>query len=298
MLYKSLSYRVFTNFNYLFIGIVALSCVIPLIHVIAISFSDGSLITVRDVGFIPLGFTWEPYKQFISSPSFLQSVENSVLRVLIGTLVNMTLVTVTAYPLSREHEELRGRNFFMWFLVFPMLFSGGLIPSYLWIRDLNLLNNFWVLLLPGAVPIFSVILMMNFFRGLPKALYEAAMIDGAGHITILFKIFIPLSLPSIATLSLFSIVSHWNAWFDALIYMNDISKWPLQTLMQSIISESQNISAMITKGQHVDPDLIRKLSQKNVSAAAIILSVVPILCVYPFLQKYFITGIVVGSVKE
>lgn len=292
------SYKVFACLNYAFLAVLAASCVVPLLHVLALSLSDASLLTVHNVGFIPRGFTAEPYRQFLQSASFLPSVGVSVCRVLLGTLVNMALVTLTAYPLSRETEELKGRNVFMWFLVFPLLFSGGLIPVYLWLRDLHLLNNFWVLILPGALPIFSAIMMMNFFRSLPKALYEAAMIDGAGHFAILYKVFIPLSLPSIATLSLFSIVGHWNAWFDALLYMNDVAKWPLQTLMQSLITQAQDISLLVSKGRQVDPELLRKVSQQNVSSAAIIVSVIPILCIYPFLQKYFIAGIVAGSVKE
>ena len=291
----SRGYRVFTVLNYGFLGLLALSCLYPLVHVLAVSFSDASILTVRDVGVIPLGFTTQPYQQLIIGPVFARALLVSVLRVLVGTVVNMGLTTLTAYPLARETSELRGRGVYMWFLVFPLLFSGGLIPTYLWLRQLHLLGRFWVLILPGAVPVFNVIMMMNFFRGLPKALYEAALVDGASHPRVLASIYVPLSKASIATLSLFCIVGHWNAWFDALVYINEPTRLPLQTVMQNLISQTRDLTKIVQQG---NIGALHKLSKKNVTDAAMIISIVPILLAYPFLQRHFISGVVIGSIKE
>ncbi len=289
------AYRTFSAFNYVFLAALALSCLYPLVHVLALSFSDASLLTVRDVGVVPLGFTTDPYRQLIVGPVFGRALVIAVLRVLIGTVVNMVLTTLTAYPLARETSELKGRGTYMWFLVFPLLFSGGLIPTYLWLRQLHLLGSFWVMILPGAVPVFNVIMMMNFFRGLPRGLHEAALVDGASHLRILASIYIPLSTASIATLSLFCIVGHWNAWFDALVYINEPTKLPLQTVMQNLISQTRDLTKIVQQG---NIGALRKLSKKNVTAAAMVISIIPILLAYPFLQRHFISGVVIGSIKE
>jgi putative aldouronate transport system permease protein len=291
----STSYRTFTVFNYAFLVVLALSCLYPLLHVLALSFSDASLLTVKDVGLIPLGFTLEPYKQLIVGPVFGKALFISVMRVVVGTAVNMAITTITAYPLAREASELKGRGPYMWFLVFPLLFSGGLIPTYLWLRDLGLLGRFWVMILPTAVPVFNVIMMMNFFRGLPKGITEAALVDGASHPRLLASIYIPLSKASIATLSLFCIVGHWNSWFDALVFINEPTKLPLQTVMQNLISQARDLTKTVQQG---NIGALRKLSKKNVTAAAMFLSIVPILAAYPFLQRHFISGVVIGSIKE
>lgn len=173
-----------------------------------------------------------------------------------------------------------------------MLFSGGLIPSYILIQKLGLINTLWALILPGAVAVWNLILMMNFFRNVPKELEEAAFIDGANHITTLFRIYLPVSMPAIATISLFTMVGQWNSWFDGLIYMNDAAKYPLATLMQTIIVQ-QDFSNM-----NVDATQLQNMSQRTVNAAQIFIGALPILLVYPFLQRFFVKGIVLGAVKE
>ena len=181
----------------------------------------------------------------------------------------------------------------MWVLVFCMLFNGGLVPNYLLIDGLGMMNTIWSLVLPTAIPIFNVIVLMNFFKGLPNEIEEAARIDGANPWTIMIKIFIPLAVPSIATVTLFSIVGHWNAWFDGMIYINESAKLPLQTYIQQLTVQIINVNNMT-------PDQIEKLSQvssRTFNAAKVFVTMVPILCVYPFLQKYFVTGLVMGSVK-
>ncbi len=296
MINKSAPAKVFNVFNLGFLTLLALSCVLPMVHVMAKSLSTASLMTVQKVGLIPLGFTTEAFEKLLIMPQLQSSVLISVLRVLIGTFINMAMVTLTAYPLSRESEELKGRNVIIWFLLVPTLFSSGLIPNYIWVRDLKLIDNFWVMILPGALPLFNAIMMMNFFRNIPRSLYEAALLDGAGHIKILTKVYIPLSMASFATISLFCIVGHWNAWFDAVIYINNINLMPLQAIMRGIISRTQDFARLL--GKAVSVEQLQYVSQENLTAAAIIITILPILASYPFLQKYFVTGVVMGSVKE
>lgn len=292
--YTSVSSRVFDIFNYIFIGMLTLSCILPIWHILAVSLSDKAASSANLVKLWPVGFHTMAYQRVLENAGFLHSFLVSVERVLAGTAINIILICITAYPLSREPEELKGRNTLMWVLIFPMLLSGGLIPAYLVVRDTGLLNSFWSLIIPGAVPVFSVIMMMNFFRSLPKSLYEAAMIDGAGHLTILFKIFIPISMASIATLSLFSMVGHWNDWFTGIIYLSDVGKWPLQSFLRQMLLPSFTTEQL----NYADIESFKYLSDRNFRAAQLFISIIPIMCVYPFLQKYFVVGIVLGSVKE
>ncbi|MBP2246860.1 ABC-type glycerol-3-phosphate transport system permease component [Paenibacillus xylanexedens] len=199
---------------------------------------------------------------------------------------------LTAFPLSKEDISFKGRSLYTWFFVFTILFSGGLIPSYILIQKLGLMNTIWALILPGALSVWNVILMMNFFRGLPKELEEAAYLDGAGHIKTLILVYVPLSLPAIATLSLFTMVYQWNSWFDGMIYMSDIKNYPLASLLQTIIVQ-QDLSKI-----NVDPSMLENISQRTVRAAQIFIGALPILMVYPFLQRFFVKGIVIGAVKE
>ncbi len=207
----------------------------------------------------------------------------------------MVLTTLTAYPLARESSELKGRTGYMWFLLFPMLFSGGLIPMYLWMRQLDLLNRFWVLVLPSAVPVFNVIMMMNFFRGLPGA--SARQRSSTGPAICAFSRTSTCRCRRRRSprfrFSASSII--WNAWFDALMFINEPTKLPLQTVMQNLIAQARDLLRVVQQGNAA---ALRKISKKNVSSAAMIVSIVPILLAYPFLQKHFISGVVIGSIKE
>ncbi|MOA08526.1 Inner membrane ABC transporter permease protein YcjP [compost metagenome] len=173
-----------------------------------------------------------------------------------------------------------------------MLFSGGLVPFYILIQKLNMMNTLWVLIVPGAVSVWNMILLLNFFRGVPRELEEAAFIDGAGHLRTLFSIYLPVSMPAIATLSLFSMVGHWNSWFDGLIFMTDHKNYPLATFLQTIIVQ-QDFSKVTVR-----PEDLENISQRTVKAAQIFIGMAPILLVYPFLQRFFVKGIVLGAVKE
>ena len=284
--------RLFDGFNYLFLTGFAVLCLLPLIHIFAVSLSGRAPAAGGFVSFWPIDFTLENYEKVMGSRTFVRSFLISVLRVLTGTSLNMTLIILTAYPLSKSPRVFKGRTIFIWFFVFAMLFDGGLIPSFLVVHSLGLLNTLGALIFPNAVPIFSVILMMNFFRDVPKELEESALIDGASHWKVLWYIYIPMSLPAIATLTLFSTVNHWNAWFDGLIYMSDSANYPMQTFLRTVVVELD-----LTK-VGINPQDLQRLSDRAIRGAQIVVATVPILIVYPFLQRYFIAGIKLGAVKE
>ncbi|WP_416293926.1 carbohydrate ABC transporter permease [Paenibacillus illinoisensis] len=292
MYHKTTGYRIFNSFNLFFIAAVSLLCVLPLVHILAVSFSGKAAASANLVTLWPIDFTVDAYTKTFGNSNFLSALWISVQRTVLGTLLSMVLVILTAYPLSKESLHFKGRSMYAWFFIFTMLFSGGLIPSYILIQKLGLINTLWALILPGAVAVWNLILMMNFFRNVPKELEEAAFIDGANHITTLFRIYLPVSMPAIATISLFTMVGQWNSWFDGLIYMNDASKYPLATLMQTIIVQ-QDFSNM-----NVDATQLQNMSQRTVNAAQIFIGALPILLVYPFLQRFFVKGIVLGAVKE
>ncbi len=243
--------------------------------------------------FFPIDFTFAAWEQTLGNENFLRALWNGVFRTVLGTLISLTVVTLAAYALSKEDHEFRGRKWYVYTLIFIMLFNGGLIPTYILIQNLGMINTIWALVLPGAVNVFNMILLLNFFRtGVPKSLEEAALIDGAGHFKILFRIYLPISLPALATVGLFTMVGQWNSWFDGLIYLTDSSKYPLSTFLQTIIVQN-DYSQM-----NVNPDEVRALSERTVRSAQIFIGALPIILVYPFLQKYFVKGIVLGSVKE
>lgn len=281
---------------YFIVFLLGLVCLLPLLNILAVSFSGSAAVAANKVGFVPVDFTTAAYEKILEDHQFWRSFGISVLRVVLGLLLNVILIVLMAYPLSKPKTEFRGRNIYMNLLIFAMLFSGGMIPTYLVVKNLGLLNSVWALILPGAVPIFSVIMVMNFFSGVPKSLEEAAVIDGATPIQVLFKVYLPCSKPVIATIALFSIVGNWNDFFGGLIYMTKVSNYPLQTYIQSL---SVKLEDMLKAGGSISSIVnAMDVSAQNLNAAKIIVSVIPLLLIYPLLQKYLITGMVVGSVKE
>ncbi|WP_123040414.1 carbohydrate ABC transporter permease [Cohnella candidum] len=277
------------------LSLLGLSTLLPLIHIVAVSFSDKASVAGGMVTFYPIHATVVAYKAVISDHAFFRAFGVSIERVLLGGALQFVLTILTAYALSRPTSEFRTRNVYMWLLVFTMIFSGGMIPFYMTIRNLHMLDTMWALVLPSAVPVFNVVVLMNFFKSLPKELDEAALIDGAGPWYRMIALYVPLSLPSIATVTLFSLVGHWNAFFDGMLLMNSPDKYPLQTYLNQIIVQASQPQS------HLTPDQIKqlaKLSDRTVNSAKILVSLVPILLVYPFLQRYFVTGITLGSVKE
>lgn len=274
----------------------ALFCLIPLLNSLAISLSDKTSAALGDVYLLPKNFTLAAYWEMVADSRYFTAFGVSLLRVALGGMLNVGLSILMAYPLSKSRRVFKARNVYMWLLVFTMLFNGGLIPNYLLIKKLGLMDSIWALVLPGAVPVYSVIILMNFFKGIPSALEEAAHIDGAAPPQILFRIYLPLAKASIATITLFSVVGHWNSFFDGKIYINTALKKPLQTYIQSLA-----VQLSPSQMANMNPEeVIRKLELSDITfnSAKAIFSMIPILLVYPFLQKYFVTGLVMGSVKE
>ena len=277
---------------YLTVIFMTMCCLFPLLNMVAISFSDKAAASANMVGLVPVDFTTSAYKTLLGESQFWVSFWISIKRGFLGTIINMILTILLAYPLSKSKREFKGHDVYMYIVIFAMLFSGGMIPIYLTIKSYGLLNSIWALILPGAVPVFNVILLMNFFKGVPKSLEEAAAIDGASKLTILLKIYLPISMPALATIILFCIVNHWNDFFSGLVYMNKTSMYPLQTYIQQLSVDMSQIT---------DPEQLKRFAQvsnKTLDAAKIVVSTIPLLIIYPFLQKYFVSGIVIGAVKE
>lgn len=283
---------VFTIVNSSFLILSALLCVIPLIHILAVSFSSSAAAAAGKVVFWPVEFTLNSYNYVAKRAAFWNSMFVSVERIALGGFVNLVLTILCAYPLSKEKSEFKFRSFYAWAFFITMLFSGGLIPWYIVIKEAGLLDSIWALVLPGAVPVFNVILLLNFFREIPKELSEAAFIDGAGHWTTLWKVYVPVSTPSLATITLFSLVGHWNSWFDGLVLMNNADNYPLQSYIQTIVV--QRSYSMLSRQEISE---LATISDKTLRSAQIFLGSLPIILVYPFLQKYFVKGIVLGGVK-
>ncbi|HJC23881.1 MAG TPA: carbohydrate ABC transporter permease [Candidatus Eisenbergiella merdavium] len=291
----SVAYHIYQIFNTVVLILVALTCIFPILHVLAMSLSSSSAAMAGRVGFLPVDFSLSAYDYLLKKKDFFHSVGISGLRVVVGTALNMLLIVLTAYPLSRPTTHFRGRTWYMTYFAITMFLGGGLIPTYMVIKNLHLLDSFWVLILPCAMNIWNVIIMMNFIRGLPRAVEEAAFVDGANHWQTLFQVILPMSKPSLASLLLFSMIGHWNAWFDGMFYMNDPNHYPMATyLATQIINNNQTMTNMTPE----QLALLSQLSEKTVRSAQLFISIIPILVVYPFLQKFFVKGITVGSVKE
>ncbi|SFT14861.1 carbohydrate ABC transporter permease [Paenibacillus sp. BC26] len=288
---KTTAYRMFSIVNHIFLLVISLLCVLPIIHILAVSLSGKSPAAANLVGLWPIDFTFDAYKKTFGNDNFLHALFISAERTILGTFIGMALVFLAAYPLSKEQHTFRGRSVYAWYFIFTMLFSGGMVPGYILITKLHLLNSIWALILPGAVNVWLMILMLNFFRTVPKELEEAAMIDGASHYRILLSVFMPVSMPAVATLALFTMVGHWNSWFDGMLYMTNHANYPLATLLQTIVQQDY------TK-LNVRPEELENIAQRTVKSAQLFIGALPILTVYPFLQKYFVKGIVLGSVKE
>ncbi|MCU6710953.1 carbohydrate ABC transporter permease [Paenibacillus sp. J5C_2022] len=285
--------QTFLIVNYACMLIVALLCLFPIVHVFAVSLSSSSAAATGQVFLSPVDVTTKAYQYVLDKEQFWKAITVSVYRVVMGCSLQMILLVLIAYPLSKEARTFSFRTAYAWIFYITMLFSGGLIPAYMTVKETGILNTIWALVLPNAVAVYSVILLLNFFRGLPKALEESAFIDGAGHFTIMWRIYLPLSKPALATLLLFSIVGQWNAWFDGIIYMNRPELYPLQSYLQTLIVDS-NINQMM----ELSDESMQELSDRTLKSAQIFIGALPVLLVYPFLQKFFMKGIVLGSVKE
>ena len=275
------------------LGILCVTCVLPFVHLLAVSFSSSSAVAAGKVGFLPVEFTTSSYEYVITGGRFLHAMAISLERVVLGTLLNVALMVLTAYPLAKD--DLPGRGFLSGFFVLTMLIGGGMIPTYLLVSGLGLKDTIWALILPGALPVYNMIILMNFIRGLPHELEEAAWIDGANPFQTLIQIIFPLLGPSLATVGLFCMVGHWNDWFAGMIYMSNPMNYPLQTYLQTLLVDFEKLLQADTSGNI--QDILSKMNARTGRAAQLFLGALPIMCVYPFLQRYFTKGLTLGSVK-
>jgi putative aldouronate transport system permease protein len=260
----------------------------PFIYLLSLSITSADVSTTT-FHLIPPKIDFSNYKLVLSSADVGIGFKNTIIRTILGTSVQLIAIVCTAYPLSKKYYPHRG--FWTGMLVFTMFFSGGLIPSYLLMKDLRLFNSIWALILPGLIPTYTMLIVRNFFMGIPESLEESAWIDGANDIVILFKIILPLSMPIIATVILWQAVGHWNAWFDSLIYIQNQKKQVLQIILRRIILAGSQ-DAFASTGLDVNVT-----KPESLKAATIMVVIFPIICVYPFVQKYFVKGVMVGSLK-
>ena len=284
-------------FNVIFLLVSAAVCLIPFIHVFAVSLSKSSLAMAGKVSLWPMGLNFASYKVVLRRVEFWTAMVVSIKRLFLGLPISMVLTILAAYPLSRRPSSFRRRSYYVWLIFFTMLFNGGLIPTYMVVKQLGLLDTVWALILPPpfGIPVFNVLILLNFFRNIPTALEEAAFIDGASHWTTLWKIYIPTSMAALATLTLFVAVNHWNSWFDGMIYMNNPNKYPMQTFLRSIVilpDIASRRSITMTEAKE-----LAHISERTVKSAQIFIGALPILVVYPYLQRYFVKGMVLGSLK-
>lgn len=294
MHFRSRGQKIFNVFNYIVIIAVCLSCFLPILNTLAISFSAPSFVAAGDVYFWPKGFTTQSYEFAMSNGKFARSFLIAVERCVLGVAINMFMMITTAYPLSKPKEKFGARNFFMAFYAFTMLFGGGLVPWFILMNNLGLLNSIWALTLPLCVQVNNMVILMNFMRNLPGEIEEAASIDGAGSIRILVSVLLPILTPSLATVGLFCFVYHWNDWFQGALFMNNPNKYPLQTYLQTLLT---NFRDMLRQAGSDYYSLLSRMNEQTGRASQLFLGLVPILIVYPFVQKYFTTGLVMGSVK-
>ncbi|MEF3305909.1 carbohydrate ABC transporter permease [Paenibacillus sp. GYB003] len=276
--------------NGLFMIAFCVSTIFPFAHLLSLSLSTGN-VPLTQIHLIPPELTLANYKKVFTNEFVLSGFVNTVVRTVLGTALSLCVTVFAAYPLAKRYFP--HRTFWTGFIVFTMFFSGGLIPSYLLVKNLGLMNSVWALVLPGLVSAFSLVIARNFFMAVPESLEESAKIDGANDIVILMRIVVPISMPIIATLSLWMAVSHWNAWFDSMIYMTDPHKQVLQVVMRRIVllgtKDMMDLNTLDDPNMPVNPETIK--------AATLMVTIIPIVLFYPFLQKYFVKGVLVGSLK-
>lgn len=281
--------KAFVTFSYILVFLVICVTLYPFLYVISTSLSDPIAVGKGEVWLLPKGITFAAYEKVLKDPQIWTSYYNTLWYVTVGTIVNIVMTTLTAYPLSRQHFD--GRNAVMMFIAFTMFFSGGMVPGYLLVKNLHLINSRWALVIPAAIGTYNLIIMRTFFQSIPASLHEAATIDGCSEFGIFTKIYLPLSKASLAVLVLFYAVGHWNSFFSAMLYLNDEKKYPLQMILRKILIQQEQGDMMI--------DVVegRDLLSQTIRYATIIVSVLPIITAYPFLQKYFVKGVMIGAIK-
>ncbi|OAS21444.1 ABC transporter permease [Paenibacillus oryzisoli] len=279
---------VFSYINVFILSLISLSMILPFIHVAAKAFSSEAHVLAKDILLWPKGITTISFEYVLSNKQFYYSFGNSVFIAIVGTIISMALTVLAAYPLSRK--GLPYTRFMMLLFVITMFFNGGLIPTYLVVKQVGLLNSLWSLILPTALAPFNMILIRNFFMGVPDSLEESARMDGASNLRILTSIYLPLSVPALATVGMFYAVGYWNAFFQAMMYITDRQLMPLQMFLLQLVTDEKSADLVVN-------DVFREVTPETIRAAAILCAVVPILFVYPFIQRYFVKGVMLGAVK-
>lgn len=292
---KSFSDRTFGVFTYVIITLMTLLCLLPLLHMVALSFRDKEAVSAGRVGIWPMGFNLEAYKMILSDQQYFRSFGVSVARVVVGTIYNIITTVLFAFPLAHEKKQWPSRNLYMLFMLFTMMFgNGGLVPWYFTIKKVGMLGTFWALVIPGGVAFGHVILLMNAMRNLPKSLRESAELDGAGYMSLLFRIYLPLTIPTLAVIVLYCVVGHWNEFFAARILIKKMEQLPLQSYIYSLRMTETHLSTLRT----TELMKLETLSGRAFDAAKIVVATVPILLIYPVIQRFFVGGITLGTVKE
>jgi putative aldouronate transport system permease protein len=292
----SMGERVFYFINYGILTVIGLGCLYPFLYIIATSFSSSRAVSSGEVFLWPVEFNLEAYKQLLLDGQIFNSMKNTVLLTVLGTFFCMFCTVLCAYSLSKK--RLRGRGIIMGLIVFTMMFSGGMIPNFLLIRNLGLMDSYWALWLSGLQSTYNMIVLRTFFQGIPDSLEEAAQIDGAGDPYILFRIVLPLSGAALATITLFYAVGWWNAYFNPMMYIASTIKFPLMVKLKSMLDAAQMLTVQTQTGMGGGGAMEQTMvAAETFKAATILISVIPIMCVYPFLQKYFVKGVMIGSVK-
>lgn len=266
----------------------SLLCLMPMLHILALSMSGNSAIMAGKVTLLPIDIDFTAYRTVFGNMQMIRSLGFTILLVSIFTVISMTMTIMAAYPLTKRH--LKGRDVFLFIIVITMFFSGGMIPEYLLVRNLHLLDSIWALILPGAINAFYLLIIKTFFSSIPVELEESARIDGASQYRVLFSVVLPLSLPVLATLSLFYAVGRWNGFMDALLYITNSNLYPLQLRLYEMVVNSQ-VNSMLEGLSSVAP------VPESLKAASIMFATLPILLVYPWLQRYFVSGMMIGAVK-
>lgn len=295
--YKSWGRTVFNIFNHIILLATCLLCVLPFVNLLAISFSSSTAVAAGSVVFWPKDFTLASYEFTLSDGKFIRAMMISIGRVVIGVSLNLILIILTAYPLSKTKQQLAGRSIYVIFFVITMLIGGGLIPTYLLVSGLGLKNTIWSLVLPGALPVGNMVIFMNFIRSLPEEIEEAAVIDGATPMQVLMKVLLPILKPAIATVGLFCIVNHWNDWFSGMIYMTSTDKYPLQTYLQSMLLSIEQMMQQVRQSGGDMQSVLTQINARTGRAAQLFLGAIPVMLIYPYLQKYFTKGLILGSIK-
>lgn len=292
--YKSWKNRAFDAVVLVLLLLFGLSCLIPIMHVVALSLSSKNAALAGRVYLWPVELSFSPYKELLTDAKFMQAMWISIQRVVLGGGLNLVLTVITAFALSQDEKDFPGRKVYMWFLIFAMMFGASLVPWYFIIKATGLMDSIWALVIPGALPVYNTILLMNFFRNLPREIKESALLDGIDPVQMMMKICVPLALPAIATVTVFSVVGHWNNFFDGLLLMNTPSNMPLQSYIQTLTNSNIDVSSSSLTAEELEV----LTSLKTFNAAKVVVASLPIVIFYPFMQRFFVSGLTLGSVKE